>query len=252
MGGRVAKIAVFVSLTGIACASAPPKPRYWVNVAISGHETPNVMMGETGACWGVMFAHASFSDPVMIECTEGWEVAQCLTTEWRVDVGKRLEKTFHFKDPDTDELLACRTGWVSCYAEGAVEGGGVCYPEEQTGGPALKRNTGAPRLAVRAPKMLLPGTAGPYGARAVFFVEVLGEINERYYCAGLEVIWSDETRSFEESDCDPWDGTQTQGARWSFARGLGIGDHKIRFQLVKAGQVIDVEDVVVTVSGGEN
>jgi hypothetical protein len=250
MGPQVTKFAVVVSLVTFACASAPPKPHYYVRVAQSGHEHRNVYAGEKGSCWGVMFAHVAHSDPVLIECPGAFKVDRCLTTEWKIDVGQRLKKTFIFRDPDTDEMLACRTGWVSCYDDAVVTGGGVCYPE-QVAGLALKRNTGKPRLSVRHPKMLLPGTAGPYGASVTFFVEVLGEVTEEWYCPALEVIWSDGTKTFEESDCDPWDGTQTQGARWSFRRGLGIGEHHIEFRLSKAGRTFAVEKIVATVRGGE-
>jgi hypothetical protein len=249
MGPQVTKFAVALTLAGFACASAPPKPHYYVRVAQSGREEPNAYKSQKGSCWGVMFAHASYSPPVLIECPGAFKVDNCLTTEWEIEVGQRLKKTFIFRDPDTDEMLACRTGWVSCYADAVVTGGGVCYPE-QTAGKTLKRNEGKPRLTVRHPKMLLPGTAGPYGAAVTFFVEVLGEVTEEWYCPALEIIWSDGTRTMEESDCDPWDGTQTQGARWSFRRGLGIGTHIIEFRLSKAGQTFSVEKVTVTVSGG--
>jgi hypothetical protein len=207
-------------------------------------------MDNPSKCYGVMIAQVSGVEHTRI-IINGEEklLDRAWTTEWETEDGTRLERWHYFYDPVTGDLLACRTGWVSCYTDYILTGGSSCDVTD-VDRALLARRQGDPYLSVSYPKILLPGTAGQFAAYATIRVEVLGEIDEKWWCPALEVIWSDETRAFRESDCDPWDGSQVGTLQqWSFRRAFGIGHHEIMFRLSKAGRIIAQKRIVLTVSG---
>ena len=71
--------------------------------------------------------------------------------------------------------------------------------------------------------------------------------SEDWYCPSMEIIWTDDTKSFRESDCPPWPEVE-EGYRWApdpVWKRLGVGKHKILVTLKQGKQerpfVLDVE-----------
>lgn len=247
MSRRLCVLMGLVLLAGCA-ANPPPSRQYRVWVANSGRHKKTKDQKER--CYGVMFALATGVDPVRLQINGKEQLLDTAwTTEWETVVGTKLTRWFEFYDPITGEKLACRTGYISCYEDASITNHTSC-DVAAVDRAILARRQGPPHLNVRYPPVLLPGTAGPYAARVTIRVEVLGEINEKWYCPEIKVIWPDRTRTIRESDCDPWDGSQAgQLQMWAFRRAFAIGNHKVEVRLSKAGRLIATETVRITVRG---
>ncbi len=92
-----------------------------------------------------------------------------------------------------------------------------------------------PRLKIRATHSL---ALTPVWVLAVAEL-VGGEDIEDFYCVGLEWDWGDGTRSYRESDCDPFEAGM-QIARFFSARHMyaGPGEYHVRVSLVRADRRI--------------
>ncbi len=88
-----------------------------------------------------------------------------------------------------------------------------------------------PRLKIRATHSL---ALTPVWVLAVAEL-VGGEDIEDFYCVGLEWDWGDGTRSYRESDCDPFEAGM-EIARFFSARHVyaGPGEYRVRVSLIRA------------------
>jgi hypothetical protein len=77
-----------------------------------------------------------------------------------------------------------------------------------------------------------------------------GEDLEEFYCAGLEWDWGDGNRSFQESDCDPYEpGMEVDrffSARHVYA---GPGQYRVQVSLRRAGQSVAAARTDVIIPG---
>ena len=92
-----------------------------------------------------------------------------------------------------------------------------------------------PRLKIRATHSL---ALTPVWVLAVAEL-VGGEDIEDFYCVGLEWDWGDGTRSYRESDCDPFEAGM-EIAQFFSARHMypGPGEYHVRVSLVRADRRI--------------
>jgi hypothetical protein len=115
-----------------------------------------------------------------------------------------------------------------------------------TPGIAGEAQARKPRIEVRA---TYRPTLTP--VRVVAVAELVGgEDTEEFYCAGLEWDWGDGNRSFQESDCDPWEpGMEIDrffAARHAYHR---PGVYQVTITLERAGSRVAVGRAVVRVAG---
>ncbi len=62
-----------------------------------------------------------------------------------------------------------------------------------------------------------------------------GEDLEDYYCVGLEWDWGDGTRSYRESDCDPFEAGMEIDRFFSARHVYAVpGEYRVRVSLVRA------------------
>jgi len=88
-----------------------------------------------------------------------------------------------------------------------------------------------PRLDVRvSPRVVMSP------ARVLVVVELVGgDDTEEYYCPGLNWDWGDGSRSFRESDCEPFEAGGSLERRFSATHVYGSpGDYSIRVTLRRA------------------
>jgi hypothetical protein len=85
------------------------------------------------------------------------------------------------------------------------------------------------------------------GAPVMVTFRIEGEMTEAWYCPRLDVTWPDETRSMQESDCEPWPDESTRW--WSFRRVFPAGTWAVRGCISKAGKTLACTDAVVRVAG---
>jgi len=103
-----------------------------------------------------------------------------------------------------------------------------------------------PRLDVRAtPRVAMSP------ARVLVFVELVGGDDvEEYYCPGLEWDWGDGSRSFQESDCEPFEAGATVERRYSASHFYGHpGDYNVRVSLRRAERTLASTAAQVIVRG---
>lgn len=62
--------------------------------------------------------------------------------------------------------------------------------------------------------------------------------DEELWCPGVRWTWPDETTSYEESDCPPFDGQDSGFQGWEKLRRFPPGEWEIAVELVKAERVI--------------
>jgi hypothetical protein len=76
--------------------------------------------------------------------------------------------------------------------------------------------------------------------------------SESWYCPSVELTWSDGTRSFRESDCEPFEDLP-EHYYWSerFERVLGPGAHHFEVRL-KQGATVELYRLDMEVSGGDD
>ena len=103
-----------------------------------------------------------------------------------------------------------------------------------------------PRLEVRT---TLSGGFTPVRVMAVAEL-VGGEDVEDFYCVGLEWDWGDGTRSFRESDCDPFEAGM-EIRRFFSARHLYAvpGEYRVRVSLVRAERQVARAGALVRIMG---
>jgi hypothetical protein len=115
-----------------------------------------------------------------------------------------------------------------------------------TSGIAGEAQARKPRFELRTTFRL---TLAPTRVMAVAEL-VGGEDLEEYYCAGLEWDWGDGNRSFQESDCDPFEpGMEVDrffSARHVYAQ---AGLYHVRVRLRRAGKDVAVARAQVRVPG---
>jgi hypothetical protein len=103
-----------------------------------------------------------------------------------------------------------------------------------------------PRLDARAAPRI---TMSP--ARVLVTVELVGgEDVEDFYCPGLDWDWGDGSRSFRESDCDPFvEGTRLERrfSEWHLYRSPGA--YAVRVTLRHARRTLASTSAQVTVGG---
>ena len=108
------------------------------------------------------------------------------------------------------------------------------------------RDDNRPRLALRAsPRMAFPPVS------VLLVAELKGaDPGEEFYCPGLEWDWGDGTRSFEESDCPPFQaGTRpetTFRARHVFR---APGEYDVTVTLVHAERKLAAATISVILHG---
>lgn len=103
--------------------------------------------------------------------------------------------------------------------------------------PAKKDPT-RPHLALDySPKVMFAGST------VRFVAEIRGVVDEEWYCPEVTWTWTDETRSAEESDCDPWGPGVEAPHRWVRYVRLGAGAHKVSVTLRKSGRVLSTQAV---------
>ncbi len=110
-------------------------------------------------------------------------------------------------------------------------------------GEAMARK---PRLEVRTNHRV---ALGPVQVMAV--AELVGGNDlEEFYCAGLEWDWGDGSRSFRESDCEPFEpGMELDrffSARHVYRR---AGVYPLRVRLIRSNEVVAVARTSVRVVG---
>jgi hypothetical protein len=103
-----------------------------------------------------------------------------------------------------------------------------------------------PRLDVRASPRIAMSPA-----RVVVVVELVGGDDvEDYYCPGLQWEWGDGSRSFQESDCEPFQEGATVERRYSASHFYGRpGDYNIRVTLSRADHTLASNSAQVMVRG---
>jgi hypothetical protein len=203
-------------------------------------------------CKGTTYALATRNRVVRLQ-VDGEE--QTLNYSWRFDhnmrMGDQQETRYEFLDPRSGEALACRTMEVRCdvgFRRVVFKSvGGPCDWE-----PVSKEAEGDARLDVIAPhfissQMIQIGPNQWSGAGWITVtVRVIGVLTEEYWCPAVQVEWPDQTRSYKESDCDPWDGRQARQS-WKFTKRLPQGAQIIRVRLLRAGKVLTAAQVKVDV-----
>lgn len=103
-----------------------------------------------------------------------------------------------------------------------------------------------PRLDVRAsPRVAMSP------ARVVVIVELVGGDDvEEYYCPGLEWDWGDGSRSFRESDCEPFEAGATVERRYSAHHVYGSpGSYSVRVSLRRSNHTLASNSAQVMVRG---
>lgn len=131
--------------------------------------------------------------------------------------------------------MRSRVGWATVIA--------VALATTGFAGEARARK---PRLEVRTTQSL---KSTPVQVTAVAEL-VGGEDVEDFYCVGLEWDWGDGTRSYRESDCDPFeDGMEI--ARFFSARHVYVvpGDYRVRVTLVRAERAVAAAGSNVQIMG---
>jgi hypothetical protein len=203
-------------------------------------------------CKGVTYALATRNRVVRLQ-VDGEE--QTLNYSWRfahtMKMGDYKETRYEFLDPRTGEALSCRLERTRCdvgFRRVVFKATrGPCDWE-----PTAKKDEGEARLDVIAPNWVPSRMrqVGPHewvGAGWVTItVRIVGKLTEEYWCPAVEVEWPDRTRSFKESDCDPWDGQQERQS-WKFTKQLPHGDSIILVRLLRSGKVFKATRVRVSV-----
>jgi hypothetical protein len=103
-----------------------------------------------------------------------------------------------------------------------------------------------PRLDVRAsPRVAMSP------ARVLVIVELVGGDDiEEYYCPGLEWDWGDGSRSFQESDCEPFEpGTSVQRRYSANHVYAAPGNYSVRVSLRRAQHTLASTAAQVMVRG---
>ena len=131
--------------------------------------------------------------------------------------------------------MRSRVGWATVIAVALA-----------TGGFAGEARARKPRLKLRAN---FGAAIGPVPVMAVAEL-VGGEDLEEFYCVGLRWDWGDGTRSYQESDCDPFE-SGMEVARFFSARHAyrQPGDYRVRVSLVRADRVVAAAATSVRVLG---
>jgi hypothetical protein len=115
-----------------------------------------------------------------------------------------------------------------------------------TSGFAGEARARKPRLELRAN---LAASLAPVRVMAVAEL-VGGEDLEEFYCVGLRWDWGDGTRSYRESDCDPFeegmDVARFFSARHAYYR---PGVYDVRVSLVRADREVAVARTTVRIHG---
>jgi hypothetical protein len=103
-----------------------------------------------------------------------------------------------------------------------------------------------PRLDVRASPRIAMSPA-----RVVVTVELVGGDDvEDYYCPGLQWEWGDGSRSFQESDCEPFQEGAAVERRYSASHFYGSpGDYNIRVTLSRSDRTLASNSARVMVRG---
>jgi len=131
--------------------------------------------------------------------------------------------------------MRSRVGWATVIA--------VALGTTGFAGEARARK---PRLKVRTTQSL---RSVPVQVVAVAEL-VGGEDVEEFYCVGVEWDWGDGTRSYRESDCDPFEAGM-EIRRFFSARHVYVvpGDYRVRLTLVRAERAITAAGSGVRIMG---
>ena len=116
--------------------------------------------------------------------------------------------------------MRSRVGWATVIA--------VALAASAVAGEARARR---PRLKIRTTHSL---ASTPVWVMAVAEL-VGGEDLEDFYCVGLEWDWGDGTRSYRESDCDPFEAGIEIDRFFSARHVYAVpGEYRVRVSLVRA------------------
>lgn len=80
-------------------------------------------------------------------------------------------------------------------------------------------------------------------------VQIRGPETEAWYCPKVEWEFPNETESFEESDCDPYEERSYYPRRWSKAVCAGPGTWVVIVKLSKAGKRVARTEITFYVKG---
>ncbi len=131
--------------------------------------------------------------------------------------------------------MRSRVGWATVIAVALA-----------TSGFAGEARARKPRLKLRAN---YGAAIGPVPVMAV--AELVGGENlEEFYCVGLRWDWGDGTRSYQESDCDPFE-SGMEVARFFSARHryAQSGDYDVRVTLIRADREVAAARTFVRILG---
>jgi hypothetical protein len=118
---------------------------------------------------------------------------------------------------------------------------------------ALAASTVAGEARARKPRLKIRATHshGFSPVRVMAVAELVGgEDLEDYYCVGLEWDWGDGTRSFRESDCDPFQAGMAIDRFFSARHVYTVpGEYRVRVSLVRAERRVARAGTAVRILG---